>query len=105
MSPEEEHDDRYPTEEQIKRIKTWEGPPFRSLMEFVQSLWWMADWGWRDRGDGKYSISTGGWSGNEAIIEAMQGNSIFWLFCWYSSRRGGHYEFRLPELAKKKKGT
>lgn len=37
--------------------------------------------------------STGGWSGNESIIGAMQKNRMVWNFLWEQSRRGGHYVF------------
>ena len=38
-------------------------------------------------------ISTGGWSGNEDLIGAMQNNAMLWIMTWVSSRRGGHYTF------------
>lgn len=37
---------------------------------------------------------TGGWSGNEEIIGAMMENRPAWLELWYSTTRGGKYEFR-----------
>ena len=90
----------YPTESELGRIRAWSHEDgWAELMGFIRSIWWHADWGWSvDAGKlvTKYQISTGGWSGNEEIIEAMQENKRFWATCWYSNRRGGHYEFRVP---------
>lgn len=38
---------------------------------------------------------TGGWSGNESVIAALQG-SAFWFFYWESSHRGGAFTFEVP---------
>lgn len=82
----------YPTEEQIETIKKWNPADLHGLMEFIQKIWTFADWGWRQE-DQIYYISTGGWSGNEEIIEAMRDNLIWWAFFWEQSKRGGHYIF------------
>lgn len=88
-------DDGYPDEDELRRIREWphEGG-FPGLMDFVRERWAYADWGWTVDGETKtYRISTGGWSGNESLVEALQENTMFWTLCWESSRRGGHYEF------------
>lgn len=82
----------YPTEEELKKIQEWPVEDFHGLMAFVKSLWAFDSWGWSQEGD-LYRISTGGWSGNEDIIGALQENTIFWLFYWQQSARGGHYIF------------
>lgn len=90
--------DGYPTEDELQTVREW--PMDSGLVkwfDFIEQIWWMADWGWRRRGK-TYRISTGGWSGNEDVIEAMQGNTMGWMLCWESSRRGGHYVFRVPRL-------
>lgn len=86
-----------PSDSALERIRTWPADPgsYPDLMDLVRSIWWAADWGWSQRGR-TYSISTGGWSGNEEIIWAMKQNWIFWSQCWWTSRRGGHFVFRLP---------
>jgi hypothetical protein len=76
----------------------------RKVMATVKSAWNYADWGWREeetKSDLKkpvvrYHVSTGGWSGNEEIINALRLNPCFWPLYWYSSRRGGHYVFEIP---------
>ena len=95
--------DKYPTDEELKRIEKWDFEDFHSLMEFAKSIWWCSDWGWSEPSEGKYYVSTGGWSGNECIIEALQRNSMFWRICWVSSRRGGHYEFEVQKLNNRNK--
>lgn len=85
--------DPYPTEDELKRVREWPGS-FVTLLEFVRSLWWNPEWGWEQRGT-KYYISTGGWSGNEDLIDALRDHKWFWMFCWVSSRRGGHYRFKI----------
>jgi hypothetical protein len=96
--------DPYPTDEELEKVRLW--PPhlgFAPLMNYVKSLWWQADWGWSQRGN-TYYVSTGGWSGNEDLIEALRLNRLFWTVCWRSSRRGGHYRFCIPKWAKPTKG-
>ena len=94
----------YPTEEALEKIKEWPDDDMPGLMAFVKELWWMPDWGWReeittsdilDKPIIRYSISTGGWSGNEEIVGAMRSNQIFWMLNWYSSRVGGHFVFEV----------
>lgn len=96
-------DDGYPDEDELRTILDWKAEAgYRGLMARVRSLWAYADWGWSEEAHGPspptfvYSISTGGWSGNESLIEALEHNVMFWALCWQSSRRGGHYEFHVP---------
>lgn len=42
-----------------------------------------------------WGYHTGGWSGNEAIIQVLSG-SIFWNMFLERYDRGGHYYFDLP---------
>ena len=94
----------YPTEKTLSTIRGWRGS-YLELMGYVNLAWWSPDWGWReiivenDSGIAEihYDISTGGWSGNESLISAMQDYSEFWREAWYSTRRGGHYGFRLKK--------
>jgi hypothetical protein len=74
------------------------------VLDTIKSAWNYADWGWRveetendlKRPVVRYSISTGGWSGNEEIINALRQNPCFWPCYWHSSRRGGHHVFEVP---------
>ena len=98
-------EDNYPTEEELQKIEAWDcltPQGAAACMQFVASLWMWPDWGWKEeaKNDGElwYYISTGGWSGNESLISAMEKNQFLWIHAWYSSRVGGHYEFRLKVL-------
>ena len=103
----------YPDDDDLKRVSEWRNewlndgkfPVFAPWFDLIKSLWWAADWGWTefdgsDDGDPirVYQISTGGWSGNESLLEAMRDNFVCWSMTFYSMRRGGHYEFRIPRL-------
>ena len=87
--------DGYPEEHELKKIAEWPYTDFAGLMEYVKERWRYADDGYWKQGRLYYSISTGGWSGNESIIGALMNNTMFWLCCWWSSRRGGHYKFKI----------
>jgi hypothetical protein len=89
--------DGYPTEKTLRTIRRWPLQDFKGLMEYIFEAWKYADWGWSRYGR-RYSISTAGWSGNEEIIGALNANRMFWSLCWHSSRRGGHYVFKIPKI-------
>ena len=88
----------YPDTEELKLIVNWTHTDFWGLLAFVRERWQFADCGYWKEDSRRFHISTGGWSGNEDLIGAMAENRMFWLMCWHSSRRGGHYEFELPYL-------
>lgn len=83
---------KYPTDEQLETIRNWKNYNIHSLFDYIYDFWHWPEWGWKRNGD-TYFISTGGWSGNEDIIDAMQSNSIWWGMFWELSKRGGHYIF------------
>lgn len=95
--------DGYPTESTLEKISEWNGTSTQ-LLEFVSGIWWMKDMLWREEDQPHrwrensavrvYTLSTGGWSGNEDIIRAME-RSPHWQWIWYQSRRGGHYTFEV----------
>lgn len=87
-----------PSEKTLDLIKAWDYDDHRGLMEFVRDVWMWPEWGFCERDDAEgeiYELHTGGWSGNEQIIGALQSNTMFWLLRWESSRRGGHYCFKI----------
>ena len=87
--------DGYPTEETLETIRQWSHRDYRGLMEFVEKAWHYYDYATlRVR---HLELHTGGWPGNESLMEALQGNTMFWIVCWVKSERGGHFWFELPE--------
>ena len=84
----------YPTDKELERIEKWLHQE-RGLIDFVRSLWEYADVGYFVLDGNKLELHTGGWSGNEDIIEALKSNFIFWNVTWRKSERGGHYYFIL----------
>ena len=83
-----------PTKDHLKTIRQWPDN-FTELMEYIEDLWL-----WPERfscKDNLWTVSTGGWSGHEEIIEAMEENVLFWTLCWMSSKRGGHYVFEVKK--------
>jgi len=94
----------YPTDDELDIIRNWDfnKKSIQSFLEYIHQLWHWADGpGWHGydltgKKVLKLGLSTGGWSGNESIIEALQDNFIFWTSYWENSHRGGHYYFRIP---------
>ena len=96
-------DDGYPTDEALELISNWDVKDIPGWFAFVQSLWALTQWKIEDathditdRPITRYTMSTGGWSGNEDLIGAMQRNWLMWNVTWVQSRRGGHYIFEDP---------
>jgi hypothetical protein len=105
-------DQEYPTIEQLDKLKVLANDHTNvdEMLDFIKSIWWMADWGFHTydtisditgRSVSKMELHTGGWSGNEDIIETLK-QTWFWRFNWEGSRRGGHYYFEIPNREEKK---
>ncbi len=92
--------DGYPTEEALDKIAKWHYNDPKGWFAFIKEIWWMKNWGWHENETDngiEYNISTGGWSGNESIIRAMQQTDFLWTITWYQSTRGGHYIFEVRD--------
>jgi hypothetical protein len=89
-------EDGYPTQYALETLQNWPGGDPVGWLKLAQTLWY---WGGRAfelsaEGDSwKASASTGGWSGNESVIAAMEKNSLLWHTARVSSTRGGHFTF------------
>lgn len=104
--------DGYPTNAAIRRLETWGDPEARNgtseydvngAIDFMRSLWWLPKWGISDNIPAiernvyclddvhRYvMMSTGGWSGNEELMQAFR--SRWWrAHSIVVTRRGGHY--------------
>ena len=90
--------DGYPTEAELNIIRNWQpAKSYNDLMEYVQELWYYPNYFMETEIEGNtfYVFHTGGWSGNESLIEALQSNLLFWVVCWYQSTVGGHFTFQV----------
>ncbi|MDD4873367.1 MAG: hypothetical protein PHE15_00090 [Dehalococcoidales bacterium] len=96
---------KYPTEEQLKYIKEFDITKHRvfELLDFIEQIWEFGDWGFH-RTKHTLELDTGGWSGNEDIIDALQLNYLFWSLYWEEHRRGGHYKFNDEMVSDELKG-
>jgi hypothetical protein len=88
--------DGYPREETLERIAAWPARDYNGLLDYVADLWCYPDYVVKSPEARTYVFATGGWSGNESLISALEQNLVFWGTCWMSSRRGGRYEFVVP---------
>ena len=87
--------DGYPDEGELTRISEWRDDRFdwSGLMAFIRPLWRYAEDGyWKQQGS-LYRLATGGWSGNEAIIDALRANPLFWGMTFVAKVVGGLYWF------------
>lgn len=88
-------EDGYPTDEALDALTTW---PIDSrediieLLEFARSIWRWPDYATRD-GD-TFTFVTGGWSGHEDIIQALDDHPTLNPLAWQSSERGGRHVYR-----------
>ncbi len=84
----------YPSEEELNRIRNWNAiTDARGLIDFVASVW-NCDYGaYRTYAGHAFQLITGGWSGNESLIDALSDNRMFWSVYWKQSNRGGSYYF------------
>lgn len=99
--------DGYPDEGSLKAIKEWNilKQGISGLLELIQENTNWADRQIRITDEEKaiqFEYHTGGWSGNEDIIGALQENFLFWAMFWEKSTKGGHYYFTIehPERYK-----
>lgn len=81
----------YPTREELEEIEKWDYNDWDGLMAFIEPLFSPMGRVWQEQG--VTYMATGGWSGNEDIILAMQSNAMIWAMYAHSWFRGGLYGF------------
>lgn len=99
----------FPTEatlELIAKWPTWAHEKVDAVLEFVAAAWHYPDFATRElkpaelrvlhAEDGDYylRLATGGWSGNESLIDAMKKNFILYTTTWRLSTCGGLHIFQ-----------
>jgi hypothetical protein len=90
--------DDYPSDEELKAIaaaRILSRADCKVQLDRVVELW--VDYGHAIEDEGTYTFTTGGWSGNEDLIEAVRANFILHSLCWEQSVRGGKHIYKLPE--------
>lgn len=93
--------DGYPTKESLLEVARFDSiKDIDGYMDLISSLWSYPD-RFVLKGDELY-LSTGGWSGNEDVIQAMRQNFFFFV-AHTEWKRGGHYWFSLKGFRKEPK--
>lgn len=93
----------YPTDETLAAIEGWDLPTpgaTRDLIAYARAAWNLDYGNWTvtsTEGRTVHVMATGGWSGNESVVGAMESNRMFAMLCWWRSERGGLHEYRVPE--------
>lgn len=89
----------YPDEQSLKDIKSWDilNKGVLGLLDLVESNTQWADRQIERSGKNviRYVYHTGGWSGNEDVIDALRHNILFWPLFWKKHTVGGHFYFRI----------
>jgi len=97
-----DEDAGYPTRAELRKIKNWKMKDgWIELAKYIQSIWhWGDEYAYFvNEEDHNFELHTGGWSGNEEMVDALKKSSgFFWMFCWVESRRGGHYKFMVKDI-------
>ena len=94
--------EEYPTKKDLEIVSNYkvkDFDSFKGLADFILSIWHWEDWATL-RGK-TLRLATGGWSGNEEIIGAIEKNTMFQMMCWQKSQRGGLHIYRFPKMANK----
>jgi hypothetical protein len=93
----------YPSESTLKVIREWDLLTYGvdGLLELVRNTWKYESYfrlkGKRVR---KLELHTGGWSGNEDILVALEKNTLFFTLYWDKEVRGGHFYFTIRPIKK-----
>ena len=92
--------DGYPDEQSLEQITKWnlQTQDIYGLLDLIEENTQYADRQIEITGKRviRFTYHTGGWSGNEDVIEALHSNILFWSLFWYKSGRGGHFYFKIP---------
>lgn len=83
----------------MKKIREWDvvRNGYNDLIQLIQDNWKYEEFGYFTLKGKTLELHTGGWSGNEDIIDALK-KTDFWIAYWIKTERGGHYYFELKKL-------
>jgi hypothetical protein len=88
--------DGYPTEETLENIENYDGN-YSDLPDLIGDLF--SEFGKSELNGNEWTLVTGGWSGNENMINALINNHLFYHTCWYATFAGVKYIFKLKKGA------
>ncbi len=98
MSPEFDADG-YPTDHTLQMIADWAYDDLAGMLRFAEKCFDKHYGSWKMIMGGRaLRVATGGWSGNESVVDAMMLNRAFVAGHWEMSARGGLYIFNLRNL-------
>jgi hypothetical protein len=100
-------DDGYPTEYALDTLFNWTGEVGEAI-DFMRRLWKYAEWGITENvppsemeafdlssGRRYVKLATGGWSGNELVMDAVLSNARLALWC-AAAQPGGLFIMEYP---------
>ncbi len=87
--------DGYPSDETIKSIEKWPVEDFKNCLNFAEKVYHKGYGVW-DRQNGYIKIATGGWSGNEDIVHALN-KQLYWNVLFIACTSGGTWYIKDPE--------
>ena len=96
-----------PTEAALEKIRKWPYLDADGCLDFVASIWHIPSFGLSyelrpaerevchaEDGDSFVRFATGGWSGNEELIGALNDNQMVTTLTWQISSRGGLHIYK-----------
>ena len=104
-------EDGYPTDETLAAIENWPYQDIAGCLDFCRRAWhWGEAWANEDisaheaavvhaeKGERYARFATGGWSGNESIVNALDTNYMIHALAWRLSARGGLHIYEYPQI-------
>jgi len=89
--------DGYPTEESLEYLAAHIPRDPCEPLAYVVEAW--STYGTVRLDGSTLRLTTGGWSGNESLIEALELQHVAWPAAWESTHRGGAYCFDLARFS------
>ena len=101
--------DGYPTTDTVKALELWPHEDIAAALDFVKAIWHWSEAATHDLsaheaailranpGERYLRLATGGWSGNEELVAALQANVMLHMLAWRLSAHGGLHIYQYPE--------
>jgi len=87
----------YPSDGELDAIADFEGTP-HALVDALIELWWTPKLVAVTEGKKNVTVHlvTGGWSGNESLVDAADRGTLFHTLFWRRSSSGGLHVYKIP---------